>query len=254
MNFEEYKSLNAINASFLKACANGEYAGFKYLHEPRTPSPAMNLGTAIHTALLEPHLFDSQIAVQKKVDGRTIEGKAYTKAFAETSVGKIIIDEQQFEIIKKIQENAMEHQGAKTLLGYNKEVTFQWSNEFGEMKARLDLVHPELAELADVKSADDCSPKAFIKQLIDLHYDIQFFHYHLALQQVFQPYCFVLGCETKTGEVVVYNIDQIVYSEYTKNKYLKAMQTAILVLGMKECPKKYDQDVIALELPNWIKE
>lgn len=254
MNFEEYKSLNAINASFLKACANGEYAGFKYLHEPRTPSPAMNLGTAIHTALLEPHLFDSQVAVQKKVDGRTTEGKAYTKAFAETSVGKIIIDEQQFEIIKKIQDNAMEHKEARTLLGYEKEVTFQWSNEFGEMKARLDLVHQDAVSIADVKSADDCSPKAFIKQFIDLHYDIQFFHYRIAIPKPVLPNCFVLGCETKTGEVVVYNVDKIVYSEYTKNKYLKAMQTAVLVLGMKECPKKYEQEVIELELPNWMKE
>ena len=54
---EEYKNINAINASFLKACSFGHYQGWKYLKEPHYSSDAMDFGTAVHCALLEPEKF-----------------------------------------------------------------------------------------------------------------------------------------------------------------------------------------------------
>ena len=52
----------------------------EYVAHPPEPTPAMQLGTAFHTALLEPDRFGQSFVVAPKFDRRTKDGKAAAEA------------------------------------------------------------------------------------------------------------------------------------------------------------------------------
>lgn len=260
MNFQEYLNIKAINASFLKACMQGDQQGYDSLHNLQTFSPAsqvaMNLGSAAHSYILEPHLFDSEWAVSPKFDGRTTEGKNSKKLFEESSAGKKIINFDEFDLIKKFSDKCQNNPYIKIALDkFEKEKTYQFSIDGIEMKARLDIVGESDDQIADLKTTRDASPKAFTTDLINMGYDIQMYHYAqpLMLKYDRKPEVFVICLETTSGEVALYNINHIVYSDFTKHRYYMAIQTALRVKKMKERPLKYTKQIVALDLPYWAK-
>ncbi len=79
---DEYHSIRALSASGMKDLA---ISPLRYWHrklnpnrEPEEPTPALKLGSALHTALLEPNKLDSQFACA--IDASAIEGVLVTIA------------------------------------------------------------------------------------------------------------------------------------------------------------------------------
>src|SRR6185369_8534287 len=76
---EEYHSSNGISRTSLmllnKSPYHFWYEKLSGEFEKKEQTPAMNLGSAFHTLLLEPELFDKEFAVMAKVDKRTKDGK-----------------------------------------------------------------------------------------------------------------------------------------------------------------------------------
>ena len=255
MNFQDYLNIKALNASTLKGCANGDQQGYDTVNGlirfGDAAKAAMNFGSAAHTYLLEPHLFDDEWAVSPKFDGRTSEGKNARKLFEETHSGKNVITDVEFDIIKKFQKNCFNNSSVLSVLDtFEKEKTYQWKAYDVEMKARLDLVHEDNNVIIDLKTTKDASPKEFLNDLISRNYHIQMFHYSHVL---IKPNIYVIALENTTGEVALYNITNIVYSDFTKAKYDEAVKTYFKVIEMKERPAKYSKEIISLELPYWAK-
>jgi len=69
----------------------------------RTPSASMQLGTAVHTAILEPEKYDSEVGVIKKVTG-TGSVAANKKLLEEVAHKNTVITEAQSEIVTCITE------------------------------------------------------------------------------------------------------------------------------------------------------
>lgn len=261
MNNKEYREIKKLNASTLKACCDGDQYAYDYINGLITYSPAsqvaMNLGSAAHTILLEPHLFETEWCVSPKFDGRTTDGKNGKKLFEEMNLGKNIITDVEFDLIKLFTTACYRNtEVSRILKDYEKEKTYQFELDGIEMKARLDLVSEKDNVVIDLKTTKDASPKEFTTDLIGRNYDVQMFHYaHAAMSGKIgsMPNIYVIALETISGEMALYNITNIVYSDYTKAKYAKSIETYKRILTMKERPVKYSENIVSLDLPYWIK-
>jgi exodeoxyribonuclease VIII len=78
MPAEKYHAVDALSKSMMTKILKSPAHYKAALDEHQEPSKAMQLGTAIHTAVLEPHLYSQVVAViPPDIDGRTKEGKAW---------------------------------------------------------------------------------------------------------------------------------------------------------------------------------
>ena len=296
MTFKEYQEVKAINASFLKSCSFGEYAGYMYLNQPPYESKSMAIGTAIHAALLEPHSFSDQVAIiptkeshpnaldtlddykamATKLGLKTSGTKDKLKAailevepkvdfwddtvafFHEANKHKLVIDLETAKKVDLCVRKAREIPLVKEALNsFLPEQSFVWDSIAGKMKARLDLVNFDAGIIIDVKTTGKSADQAsVVKQLIDLRYDIQFYHYCEALKAhgVNCPKVYVIYIETETGETAIYDVNAFMRSDFTEVRYIDSIYTAQKVLNLKECPPKYPRAIVNLGLPAWIKE
>lgn len=252
MTHEEYLRLPGISASFLKACYQSAYDGYKFLHQPRESTKAMQFGTAVHTMLLEPHLFSEQFAVSEKFDRRTKAGKEASEAFEAANKGKLVLDEDDAVKIQKIVANVKAFpQIQEALDSFFKEQTFQFEVQGAACKARLDLVDESGHFIIDVKTTKDASSADFAKTMINMNYDLQLAHYALATGKT-QNKAFVIAVETDTCEVALYDVSAFISTAHVARKYATALQTAKEVLQMTVCPPKYTQAIVKLDLPSWV--
>jgi hypothetical protein len=252
MTHEEYLKLPGISASFLKACYQSAYDGYKFLHQPKESTKAMQFGTAVHTMLLEPHLFSDQFAVREKLDRRTKAGKEASEAFEDANKGKIVIDEDDAYKLQKIVANVKAFpQMREALDSFLKEQTYQFEVQGLACKARLDLVDESGHFIIDVKTTKDASSSEFAKTMINMNYDLQLAHYALATGKK-QNKAFVIAVETDTCEVALYDVTAFLNTTHVARKYAQALETAKNVLEMKKCPEKYPQAIVELKVPNWL--
>lgn len=247
INFEEYKAIKAINASFLKACSFGAYQGYKQLHEPSYESDAMAMGSAVHCAVLEPDKFLERYAISEKFDRRTKAGKEAAAAFEAANVGKFVIDSEDASKIERIRTNCLAiPQIREAIERFDKEKSITWGD--GQFKARLDLCDAVNGVVIDLKTTRSADQREFTNQLISLRYDIQLLHYCKAINATA---AYAIAVEVESGEVAMYDLTDIVFSDFTKNRYEVALKTANYVLQLDKCPPKFSTEIISLTLPKW---
>jgi exodeoxyribonuclease VIII len=256
ITFEQYRAMPGINASLLKACLNGAFSGYKALNEKVEESDAMRFGTALHTAILEPHKFQETVAVRPQVDRRTKEGKAIAEAFDSQNQGKVIISQGDSEVIAKITASVADIPlASKMLLDYEAEYTIRHETNGLTMKGRLDLVSIEDNSILDVKTTKSASPREFSADCIRFGYDVQLLHYAMLLGSLTKleqfPRIHILACENNTGEAVLYDVTDMVNSDTTMARYQRALDTAKEVLQMKELPRKFPTEPVVLTAPKW---
>lgn len=151
----------------------------KYLdpqREQQEPTPAMQLGTAIHSAVLEPDLFASDYLVMPKFDRRTKDGKADYEAFVMEAAGRTVISGDDYATCVQIQRNVTAHPAAQLLLADGEpELSVFWRDaETGVLcKCRPDWMNYKANVIVDVKSTDDASPEGFKKSIAKYGYHVQ---------------------------------------------------------------------------------
>lgn len=98
---EEYHTGPGISSSDIKDLVNGTVEAWLYKKKnPKAPTPALILGNAIHTAVLEPDQFSARYCLD--IDApvapsrSTTEGKAEFKAYKEWFIQKEGIDQMDF--------------------------------------------------------------------------------------------------------------------------------------------------------------
>lgn len=176
MTNEEYHSLPQISASDLKLIAKSP-AKWRYRKEnPMERTPALIMGSAIHTAIIEPHLFESEYVVAPKIDRRTKAGKEEYANFLKETEGKQEISNSDKELIDSIKTAYFANESARKLLENGKgmsENSFFWTDEEIQIdcRCRPDLVSDKA--IIDLKTTQDASPEGFQRQAYNLGYDIQ---------------------------------------------------------------------------------
>lgn len=127
---ENYLHLDLLMEDYLRSQGIGS-SSLAYILPPYSPldyvtnlvrpyftgNSGSNLGTIIHSALLEPKTFGSLYAVEpEKIDKRTKAGKEQAKAFADDAKGKTVISYQDNEVLQSILNYAYAHSQLKEIL------------------------------------------------------------------------------------------------------------------------------------------
>jgi hypothetical protein len=168
------------------------------------PTPAMLLGTAVHTHILELDQWDQRyIAAPDGVDRRTKAGKEAWAAFEAESAGRTVISRTDAEQVMAMGRAVHGHPAAAYLLGLKgtAEGTFLWTDEATglECKCRPDWLTDDGQLVVDLKTTEDASPAGFRKSIANFRYHVQAAWYLHGLEQATctRPEQFIFICVEK---------------------------------------------------------
>lgn len=164
---KKYRSLEALNQSTLKKVLDVSpfYANWQREHGERTP--AMALGSALHTFILEPANFLKEYAVAPVCDRRTREGKADWEAFVSDIGHREPIKSDDYDSLVAMKAsvgNLFESRHGKT----HNESAFiaeivvtegEFKGQKVRLKGKLDCIHEheDSAIIKDLKTVADIS-------------------------------------------------------------------------------------------------
>jgi exodeoxyribonuclease VIII len=201
----EYHAHPAVSKSLLDRMAKSPLHAKAYLEgvaEP--PTPAMQFGTALHTAVLEPDRFASEYAVWEG-DRRTKDGKAaYEKLVAS---GKSIISASDNDVIFAMVASILQHPIAAGLLkgGVVEHSVFWTHKNAAECKARPDYWRQNDGIVVDLKTTEDASSVGFARSIAAYRYHVQAAHYLAGTQA--ERFIFIAIEKKAPYAVGVYELD-----------------------------------------------
>lgn len=190
---EQYFAVEAMSQSGAKKMRQSPLHYITERSQRRAPTPAMQLGTAIHDAVLEPHAFDARVMClpadapgrptsrqinAKKPSPETVECIAWWREFEARRGDRILLDQDDFDTVRRCADAVHAHPAARELLaGAVVEQSMFWVDARYKVpcKARVDARNHGL--LIDVKSCEDASPEGFAKQIANFDYHAQAAHY-----------------------------------------------------------------------------
>lgn len=147
---------------------------------PPEATPAMQFGTSIHTAVLEPDRWGETIQEipGDAPDRRSNAGRLWWERFYAAAGSRILLTHEQASRINAIRCAVVNTAAADVYLrGGHVENSLFWhqtarSKTF-ECRARPDFMTQDFGVVVDLKSAADASKEAFKRALWNYRYDIQ---------------------------------------------------------------------------------
>ncbi len=182
-NEEYHGHKESISRSALMEFDRSPYTYWaKHLNPDRPKRDAtqqMILGSAFHTMILEPNLFDKQYAVMppkvllKNVGRETYD--AFKKQEAELSEStKIILSDDEFLNLANMRLSLERNENALSLIRESRiENSFFWEDKQSGLllKSRPDILHHNI--IVDLKTCADASPRAFQNSMVSGGYHMQ---------------------------------------------------------------------------------
>jgi len=232
----------------------------KYLDpnlERKEPTAALQIGTAVHHAILEPDEFERRYKVMPEINKRTNDGKAEFAALMEhaKATGLTFLTQDDLDLCNRMRDSARKHPAARILLekGVPEDTIFWQDADTGMLcKSRRDWMS-ETGYITDIKTTTDASPREFGRSCINYRYPVQSAFYFDGHKQAFgqapEGFAFIAVEKEPPYAVAVYYMTKQTYNlgrkEYRQdlNVYAKCIQT-------NEWPA-YGDDFMPLELPEW---
>ena len=157
--------------------------------QPSPNSPALLNGGMIHSAVLEPHLTDTEYGCKPaEIDGNSPRTNAYKEAFAEmedANPGKRWLPPSDYVMCMDVAASVLQHPMAKNLL-YDASSLIEHTGFFEiegtPCKVRPDLYNKDSGIVLDLKTTIDASPKGFAKSVRQYGYLFQSAWYMTALR------------------------------------------------------------------------
>lgn len=147
-----------------------------YLDEPGAATPALRLGRAAHSAVLEPDLFTGQYVRGIEGDRRTKAVKEEWAALEAAYPGAEILSPKDYDTVAAMRDRVWEHPAASALLSGegDAELSMTWEDPGTGVlcKARWDRHSPEIdgGAIVDYKTCQDASPPAFERAIFNFGY------------------------------------------------------------------------------------
>jgi hypothetical protein len=190
--FADYLAWEAASNSRLKLLRDKTPLHLKWdLDHPAEPTEAMLIGSATHTAVLEPDLFDERYIRGVEGDGRTKAVKE-ARARLEAEAGdRQVLPPKDWDLALRLRDAIWAHPVAKHLMIGDSERSMLWKDpETGVLcKGRLDKICANVPAILDLKTSRDASPHAFSRQgLYGLRYYLQAALYLTGAQEVGLPH------------------------------------------------------------------
>lgn len=260
---DAYHSGPGVSKSHLDTIAgkSPRHYWHKYINPDREPSestPAMILGSAIHTAILEPDNLAAEYVANPGINRRTNAGKAEYEAFVAENAKKVVLEDEDFQTCLAVRDAVHSHPVAAGLLtgGQAEQSFFAVDPETGELiKCRTDYMHDSGNMIVDLKSTEDASPNGFGKSAANFRYPVQTAWYNGVLDAAFgehpQHWVF-LAVEKKPPYAVG------IYFMKPEDVARAAMAARRDFMRIVECRRSgywpdYGAEALPLSLPGWWK-
>jgi exodeoxyribonuclease VIII len=166
----EYLSWDCASASRLADIARSPRHAKYRIEHPSEPTEAMELGTAIHAAVLEPELFERTYRMRPPGDGRTKAVKEARELIE--AQGFIALKEEAWDACQGVKLTVREHPIASKLIakadGF--EVCAVAEIDGVLVKVRADALLERAGMIVDLKSTLDASPEAFGRSIAAFKY------------------------------------------------------------------------------------
>jgi hypothetical protein len=260
---EDYHAdLSAQSCSLLKAMLVSPAHYQAQFLKPRAPTEAMDFGTLVHTLVLEPHRLALNYAVYPgKKDGRDSD----YKEFARVHPGQGLIDEVQLHEARTLVERLLHRPVRRApndpgrpfgeyLAEGEREASIFFNDPITGVtcRVRVDLLHPEV--IFDLKTANVVARDPWLRQALQLHYDMQTYMYSLAVclfngQQAPLPFKFLVGESARPYSTSVYTAGESFMKEGAA-KYARALGAYAACGQVQHWPDQGEDDT--LELDPWM--
>ncbi|MEO0467607.1 MAG: PD-(D/E)XK nuclease-like domain-containing protein [Pseudomonadota bacterium] len=264
LNDPEYFSLDAVNRSFLWEMRRSPAHAHHKAVNGDADTPALLMGRALHTAVLEPQELDGRFAVRPEgINRRTKIGKAEWAAFEEANAHKSILPgAQDMATLKGVRDAIQAHPLAKRLCtgpGMT-EKTALWTDDATGVrcKAKYDRVVSGgggSAIVVDLKSTDDASPRGFGRSVYKFGYHFQAVHYLTGLDvvagEMARRFVFVAVEKKPPHGIGIYELD-FAYIEAARNEWGELLARYAKCKERNSWPS-YPADIQILEAPEWVK-
>ncbi|MFN9972689.1 MAG: PD-(D/E)XK nuclease-like domain-containing protein [Phycisphaerae bacterium] len=222
------------------------------------PSYAMKLGTAAHSMILTPDLFEKSIYIAKKIDARTKDGKEAKAKMDLDSAGKTIIYEADSSSIVGMKDSVFSNNTAVSFLdGSIKELSLFWKCPGSGlmMKARIDAL--SVNNLVELKTTKSAQPKMFGITAFNLNYDLSAAHYLEGVRNVlgFKPPVYFIVVENEAPYVSqVYQATDD-FLELGFAKWLESTEVLSACRSKNEWPgyaSASNDEILFLSSPAWM--
>ena len=219
MNNTDYHAHAAISKSHLDQVAKSPlHYWARYLDPNRVvpePTPAMAIGSAVHTHVLELDQWDARyVSAPDGIDRRTKAGKAEWEAFTTAATGRTVLPKADADLVMRMAHSVFSHPAAAMLLALpgKAETTHMWTDAATglQCKCRPDWLTDDGRLLVDLKTTEDAS-RGFAKSIAQWRYHVQASWYLDGIEQATgtRPEQFLFLCVEKKAPyaVAVYAAD-----------------------------------------------
>jgi exodeoxyribonuclease VIII len=192
MDNADYHAHPAISKSHLDLIARSPlHYWARYIDPKRVipePTPAMRLGSALHTHVLELHKWDREYVIAPDgIDRRSKAGKEAWAAFEAESAGKTVLSRDEADHVMHMGRAIHSHPAAAMLLNLpgEAETTHIWTDAATGLscKCRPDWLTKDGSIVVDLKTTEDASPAGFRKSIGQWRYGVQAAWYLHSLEQ-----------------------------------------------------------------------
>lgn len=193
----DYRREEGANQSHLKKIIESPAHYQASLKYKLIPTPSMEMGTALHTLVLDGHEA-FKAGYVKKPDGLSLATKEGKEWKASLGRKKVLVEGGKDDPWNSVigMGDALRRlewfSGAdEDYIKYN-EVSVYWDWEGVRCKARLDRVLVDEGIVLDLKTTDSVEPELFSKKVVGLGYDFQASFYAKAAEEAFgRPFRFI---------------------------------------------------------------
>jgi len=258
----EYHSLKAVSHSTLECFRRSKRTyRAQYIDKTlkREQTPAMQLGSLVHTLILEPQKVDSLYIVPPKCDRRTLAGKEIYMAFTAIAGNRELIDADTYAKAVAISEAVITNRAARLLLDVQseKEGTIFWQcPETGlDCRCKPDFRSViGMPYMLDLKTCQDATPSPFASSAAKYGYARQAAWYQWGHEVAGMGECrfvFIAVSTNEPYEVGIYEIND-------RDIQRARMQNKVDLEEFARCQRENDwealheTDIVDLQLPNWV--
>jgi hypothetical protein len=264
MNNTDYHAHAAISKSHLDQVARSPlHYWARYLDPNRVvpePTPAMAIGSAVHTHVLELDQWDARyVSAPDGIDRRTKAGKAEWEAFTTAATGRTVLPKADADLVMRMAHSVFSHPAAAMLLALpgKAETTHMWTDAATglQCKCRPDWLTDDGCLLVDLKTTEDASARGFAKSIAQWRYHVQASWYLDGIEQATgtRPEQFLFLCVEKKAPyaVAVYAADaeMIAAGAQTAARDLDVLATCKAANAWPG----YSDQIEPISLPPWMR-
>jgi len=187
---EELKNMPHLRSTYIREFRKSPRHYF--LREDIQETPSMKLGTAFHTALLEPEKYQKNYveipSFEKKSKYQTLTIKEQLERWKEENKDSVTISSEDRDKVKMMLASCLDNPIINKIVN-NEHALIE--KEFYMVKDEIcytgtpDIIIPELNLVIDVKTTTDASPNKWSKAIHDREYMIQAALYIDAMNAIF---------------------------------------------------------------------